>query len=323
MNVNIAHLAEFHLDGHPDDPGRLRLDELQTLFRLCARHSDDRLLLVPAEEGVKYLGNASPGEDPGHWMYFFPRPTYFAWVRDPSQPRVEDVASYGRVHRVASKDEMAALLATESGVAWTSHPRIKASYATPDALRDEPYLGDGRWLGATWKAMPADLSHDRLGARSLDVLDDMNLWGKGRKLVFGEVDVFEVDPSHELWGHANVNYVRLPAVPGFGDFSAIVDVLRRGDLFVTTGEIVLRDVRARRAGVSADVAWTFPLAFAEVVWGDGAGVRRARAVELPHGEHGRARIDVPADLSRAQWARLEVWDVARDGAFTQPLDVAR
>ena len=56
--------------------------------------------------------------------------------------------------------------------------------------------------------MPADLSHDRLGRRALDLLDDMANWGQKKQLL-GEVDVFKIDHTHELYGHMNINYVRL------------------------------------------------------------------------------------------------------------------
>ena len=62
--------------------------------------------------------------------------------------------------------------------------------------------------------MPADLSHDRLGRRVLDLIDDMANWGQ-RKYVLGEVDVFKLDHTHELYGHMNVNYVQLDRVPAF------------------------------------------------------------------------------------------------------------
>ena len=40
MNVNIVHLAEFHGDGHPRDPGPLRLPEMAAMFDECRRLSD-------------------------------------------------------------------------------------------------------------------------------------------------------------------------------------------------------------------------------------------------------------------------------------------
>src|SRR5205807_4333625 len=95
----------------------------------------------------------------------------------------------------------------EKGLAWTAHPRIKASSWTPDIFRHEDFYLSDRWLGAAWKAMPADLLRQRLGERALDLLDDMANWGQ-KKYLPGEVDVFKLDHTHELYGAMNVNYVR-------------------------------------------------------------------------------------------------------------------
>ena len=58
MGVSMVHLAEFHGDGHPQDPGPLRLPELQAMFDECRRLSDRELLLIPGEEANVYLGSA-------------------------------------------------------------------------------------------------------------------------------------------------------------------------------------------------------------------------------------------------------------------------
>ncbi len=78
MNVDAVHLAEFHGDGHPQDPGPLRLPELEAMFAECRRLSDDELLLLPGEEANVHLGLPAPGRHPGHWIYLFPRPV--AWI---------------------------------------------------------------------------------------------------------------------------------------------------------------------------------------------------------------------------------------------------
>ena len=36
-------------------------------------------------------------------------------------------------------------------------------------------------------------------------------WGEA-KYVLGEVDVFKLDHTHELYGHMNVNYIRLDPI---------------------------------------------------------------------------------------------------------------
>ena len=212
MGVSMVHLAEFHGDGHPQDPGRVRLAELQAMFDECRRLSDEHLLLIPGEEANVYLGLPQPGRHAGHWLYFFPRPVYWTMTRGAGQPFREEDPRLGPVYHVGSRADMLKLLEVEDGLAWTAHARIKASSWTPDIYRKEDFFLSDHWLGAAWKAMPADLSHDRLGRRVLDLLDDMANWGN-RKYVLGEVDVFKLDHTHELYGHMNINYVRLDRTP--------------------------------------------------------------------------------------------------------------
>ena len=149
---------------------------------------------------------------------------------------------------------MQRLLAEESGLGWTAHPRIKASSWTPDIFRHEDFYLSDRWLGAAWKAMPADLSHDRLGRRALDLLDDMANWGQ-EKYLPGEVDVFKIDRTHELYGHMNVNYVRFDGdrLPSFDQgWRPVLDGLRAGRFFVSTGEVLIPEftVKGRPSGAA-------------------------------------------------------------------------
>src|SRR4029077_19334959 len=133
--------------------------------------------------------------------------------------------------------DMMDLLKREKGLAWSAHPRIKASSWAPDVFRNEEFYRADYWLGGAWKAMPADLSRPRLGERALDLLDDMANWGQ-RKYLLGEVDVFRVKPHYELYGHMNVNYLKLNALPRFDDgWQPVLEALRRGRFFVSTGEV--------------------------------------------------------------------------------------
>ena len=53
MGVNIVHLGEFHGDGHPKDPGPLRLPEMKAMFDECQRWSDERAAArCPAKRGT-------------------------------------------------------------------------------------------------------------------------------------------------------------------------------------------------------------------------------------------------------------------------------
>ena len=65
--------------------------------------------------------------------------------------------------------------------------------------------------------------------------------------------------------------------------------------------------------------WTFPPAFAEVIWGDGGGVRRRRVDLSEHPPFSGVDLRVRVDLKGAKWVRLEAWDVAANGAFSQPV----
>jgi hypothetical protein len=336
MGVEMVHLAEFHGDGHPQDPGPLRLTELQAMFNECRRLSDDQLLLIPGEEAnAPYLGLPQPGKHPGHWMYLFPRPVYWTMKRAARQPFVEEKSPYGRVYHVGRRGDMMDLLEQESGLAWNAHPRIKASSWTPDIFRQEDFYLSDHWLGGAWKAMPADLSHDRLGRRVLDLLDDMANWGQ-KKYVLGEVDVFKLDHTHELYGHMNINYVQLEPdrLPQFDEgWQPVVDGLRAGRFFVTTGEVLIPEFTVKgqpsgstiaikpgdRPEVRVGLRWTFPLRFVEVVSGDGTQVYRERIDCSDTGSFDRRTLRLTPKLTGRTWVRVEAWDVAANGAFTQPV----
>lgn len=221
----------------------------------------------------------------------------------------------------------------ENGLMWTAHPRTKGSYGFPDRYRDEAFFQSPRFLGAGWKHMPADYSQPRLGKRALDVLDDMSNWGKPKYLL-GEVDVFKILPSHELYGHMNINYVKLDKIPRFDDgWQPLLDSLQNGRFFVSTGEVLMPEftVGGKESGqtlrlddsaaaeVRARLEWTFPPAFAEIVWGNGTTVHRRR-VELDGDEAFSGRLlRIAVDLKGAKWVRLEAWDIAANGAFSQPV----
>jgi hypothetical protein len=306
------------------------------MFAECRRLSDNRLLLLPGEEISGVLGLAQPGRHPGHWMCLFPRPVTWIINRGAGQPFAEQDPNDGTVYRVGGRDDMVRLLEREHGLAWTSHPRIKASSWTPDIFRNEDFYKADFWLGAAWKAMPIDLSLPRLGERALDLLDDMDNWGPKKYLV-GEVDVFKIDHTHELYGHMNVNYLRLDRVPRFDDgWPGVLDALRAGRFFVTTGEVRVCDftIGGKASGETLAVApgdrpvlrmsldWTFPLRFAEVVAGDGAGVHRERIDLAETGPFGARTLTLTPDLAGRKWVRVEAWDIAGNGSFTQPVWLA-
>jgi hypothetical protein len=322
--VDIVHLAEFHVAHTPEFVAE-RLPQLKTLHAECRRLSGERFLLLPGEEPNVYLG--------GHWISLFPRPVY--WLLHPPEgaPFERAVEGVGTVYAVRSAADVLRLMEKENGLMWTAHPRTKSSYGYPDRYREEAFYRSERFLGAAWKALPADLSQPRLGKRALDLMDDMANWGP-RKYVLGEVDVFQVLPTHELYGHMNINYLRLDKLPRFDDgWQPVLDALRGARFFVSTGEVLLPEFRVggkesgqvlkltggTTAEVTARLEWTFPPAFAEIIMGDGTRVWRKRVDLDEHGAFSGTDLRLSADLKGAKWVRLEVWDVAANGAFSQPV----
>lgn len=321
MGVDSVHLGEFHLG---DNELRVadRLTRLKVLHEECARLSTPDFLLLPGEEPNVHLG--------GHWMSFFPRPVYWTLDRPSGAPFVEEKPGFGKVYHVGSADDVLKMMEAERGLMWTAHPRIKASQNFPDEYREKPFFKSDRFLGGAWKAMPADNSLPRLGTRVLDLLDDMNQWG-ARKHTPGEVDVFLINEDSEMYAHMNVNYLRLNRLPRFEDgWTPILDALRGGHFFTTTGEILVPSckigsvesggtTKARPTTLEADLKWTFPLRFAEIVSGDGTRVERQRIDLGDTRAFGTRRLRVPVDLTGKKWVRFEVWDIAANGAFTQPV----
>lgn len=323
--VNIVHTAEFHYAEAASAPDDVRLNLLKTMHAEFERLSDDELLVLPGEEPNVHLG--------GHWMSLFPKPVYWTHERSKDQPLVEKLEPFGTVYHVGSPEDVLELMEKENGLMWTAHPRIKGSKNFPDKYKDEPFYRSAYFLGAAWKAMPGDLSLPRLGTRSLDLLDDMSNWGD-RKHVVGEVDAFSMEPIHESYGHMNINYLRLDKLPRFKDgWQPVLDALRAGQFFTTTGEVLIPEwtVGGKSGGqqlpgagaeplmLEAQLEWTFPLAYAEVVSGDGKEVFRQR-IELTDTEaFGTRKLKVPVVLQGRKWVRFEVWDIATNGAFTQPV----
>jgi hypothetical protein len=323
--VDIVHLSEFHHGWTPSQKTPERLVMLKVMHEECERLSDQNFLLLPGEEPNVHLG--------GHWISFFPKPVYWVLNRAAGEPFEENMPGYGKVYRVGNPDDVLNLMQKENGLMWTAHARIKSSQDYPDKYRDKLFYQNDHFLGAAWKSMPADLSRPTLGWRVLDLLDDMNQWGQ-RKQVIGEVDVFRVEPDYELYAHMNINYLRLEKIPRYRDgWQPVVNAVRSGEFFTTTGEILIPKftVAGKQSGevisrahhptaeLVAELEWTFPLAFAEIISGNDQTVRRQR-VDLTDTESFSQRtLRLPVDLKNQKWIRFEIWDVAANGAFTQPV----
>ncbi len=315
LGINAAIIMDFHGDGHPSDLTDVRLKELEAYFELCRRHSDSEFLLIPSEEANVHLG--------GHWALIFPKHVYWFMKRPPGTEFRSQDSKYGATYHVGNAAEMLDLVRREGGYMYQTHPRTKGSTGFPDQIRDTEHFRDPRYLGAGWKAMPSDLSSPRLGERTLKLLDDMNNWGLKKRLI-GEVDVFQLDPTHELYAHVNANYVRIAGLPKWQDYGSILEALARGDYFISTGEVLLDEARIEEAApdeivARTTVSYTFPLQMAEIVWGNGSETFRTVFPLETTREFGKSSFEWKVPAKNWKWARLAVWDIAADGAMTNPV----
>ena len=102
----------------------------------------------------------------------------------------------------------------------------------------------------------------------------------------------------------------------------MLDALRAGDYFVTSGEVLLRtglEGSGAKRTYTAEVEWTFPPEFAELVWSDGKRVDRKLIPLTEMAPFGSHKFRIPFDAAQKKWVRFAVWDSAGNGAFTQPV----
>lgn len=71
--------------------------------------------------------------------------------------------------------------------------------------------------------------------------------------------------------------------------------------------------------IEADVEWTFPLEFVEVVWGDGVKTDSQIVPATDQPPMGRHHFSIPFDAPGKKWVRLAAWDSAGNGALVQPV----
>ena len=219
---------------------------------------------------------------------------------------------------------------------------LRARYAILDG---QPLIRDlaVRKAGATWAILGENLKPeyrvvtgvrrmstqqaDPLRAAGVELTPDVI--AKNRWYAFWDAPLFipeppAAGPEDDLYPNFPVNYIKLDRVPGPDeDWSPVLKALRDGEFFVTTGEILIRSYAVEGTGdrrtVTADVEWTFPLSFVEVVWGDGNRIDRQVLPATDVSAFGSRHFSIPFDAKGKAWVRFAVWDSAGNGAFVQPV----
>jgi hypothetical protein len=302
--------------------GGHRLQNLAEYYEAARRHSDTNFLILPDEENTA-------GALGGHTDFVLSHPVYWTTTRDAGQSFVEDDPKYGRVYHVGARDEALEMAKRENMLIFMPHPRSKGSTGYPDAIKDAAHFihENYRGIGFRW-GMGVDGSEARLCEyRCLALLDDMNNWVANLqtppKFAWAISETYQKGPGDDIYANNPVNYVKLDRVPVGDDWSPLVNALKRGEYFWTSGEVLIPKYAVEGSGqqrlVTADVEWTFPLEFVELVWGDGQRTDRQiiSATHLP--AFGRHRFQIPFDATGKKWVRFAAWDAAGNGAFVQPI----
>jgi len=197
----------------------------------------------------------------------------------------------------------------------------------PDMYKDKDYFQSDRFIGGSWESLPVDLSQPRLcEVRCFGVNDDMSNWAPKPKYMLAEGDTYMKAPGDDTYSSFAVNYLKLDKVPLFNEsWAPIVEGIRAGNFFGTTGEILFHNWGIEGAGAksvyTATIEYTFPLEFAELVWSDGAKVDRKIVKLTDTTAFGTKSFRIPFDATGKKWVRFAVWDSAGDGAWLQPVAV--
>jgi hypothetical protein len=320
--INIVGLSDFHGDLRPNDPGIGRYEDQRDYYQASMRASDKNFLVTNWEEPTAYFG--------GHYNVMWPKNVYWTKVRREGQPFTETLPGFGKVYHTGSPADMQALLDAENGYWFHSHPRTKGTTGYPDAILDKAWVKNDRYLGIAFKpAMGDDLSDVRMCQwRCFDAIDKMNnLYantGLKPKYLIADVDTYQKGPEDDTYPNHPINYLKLDRLPGpTEDWTPILQSIRNGDFFVSTGEILIKNYAVEGTGakrtLTADLEWTYPLEFIEVVWGDGKKVDSQIIKATDTTAHGTRKLSIPLDATGKAWVRMSVWDSAGNGAFVQPV----
>jgi hypothetical protein len=326
LGLNIIGLSDFHFELHANDPGPLRLRDQKDYFEATRRASDADFLVTPWEEPSAYFG--------GHYNILFPkRNVYWTKVRQPGQPFSEEVTGYGKVYHTGSAADVQAMMDAEGAYWYHAHPRTKGTTGYPDLIFDKPYVRNDRYLGVAFKpGMGQDNSEARMCEwRCFDVVDTMNNMyassGIGPKRIIADIDTYRKGPEDDTYANFPVNYLKIDKVPGPDeDITPVLKALKDGNFFVTNGEILVKNYSVAGPGakktITADLEWTYPLSFMEIVWGDGKKVDRQIIPATELGPFGTKHVAIPFDAAGKSWVRFAVWDSAGDVGFVQPVWLA-
>src|SRR5262249_48980604 len=130
-----------------------------------------------------------------------------------------------------------------------------------------------------------------------------------------------------IYANVPVNYRHIDRLPSVDDTSPIINAMKRGDYFVSSGEVLISSYSIEGTGdqrtITAEVEWTYPLNFVEVVWGDGQKTDRQIISTTDLAPFGKKKFTIPFNAAGKKGVRFAAWDVATNGVFVQPVRLTK
>lgn len=309
------------------DRGEAFLAAQAEYYDAARRQSDKTFLVMPnvENEGIE-IG--------GHHDLMVSKPVFWLTTRAAGQPLVTEHPKYGKVYNLGGPADLFEMTKLENLIINMPHPRSKGSTGFPDGVKDTHFAqATYEGVGYRW-GMGIDGSETRLCEyRCLGLFDEMTNWYVDRNIPLKHMQAISEarsdigergrPPYDALYANGPVNYLKIDRLPAFDDMSPIINAMTRGDYFVSSGEVLISSYSVEGTGdqrtILADVEWTFPLNFVEVVWGDGKTTDRqiVSTTDLP--AFGKKQFRIPFNAAGKKWVRFAAWDVATNGAFVQPI----
>ncbi len=332
VGINIYGVIDGVRGPARHDRGDGFLQTLDEYYDAAESQSDHNFLVMPSDE------NSTGGRPPflgGHYDIIPSGRLYWKPGREAGEPLIEIHPKYDTVYNLGTPDDMMRMAEIENVLISMPHPQAKRSTGYPDAILEEDHFQHENYfaLGYRW-GMGIDGSAVRLGQyRFLPLWDRTNnaMVSRGKRPKFAlAISEARSDLGHrgkppydDTYGMSPVNYLQLDKVPGVDNMSSVIDVLKAGKYFVTSGEVLIPNYEVTGEGdnrkVVAEIEWTFPLDFIEVVYGDGEKTDRIIKDMRQKAAFGRDIFEIEVTVGKKKWMRFAAWDVAGNGALTQPV----
>lgn len=315
--------CDFWAEGRCDDNKEGRKSDLERYHLTSHYVSTPDFLLVTGEE-IAIMGTDKDKQlIPFHFMIWPSKPMLYSRWRDEDQEFAEKLADGRTYYHLKSAMDVVEMCRRENAFIQMPHPDTKANDGLPYDCKNEPWFTDERWMGFGARMLPADNSVDHMFEGRIDrVWNDINNWAERPRYVMSELDTYtkveESEEDWELFPMTNCTYVQLDEIPSSSNWDVLVNALREGKHFYSTGEVLLENYVIEDEKAVVTISWTFPLAYAECVYSDGEKVESLRIPmndTLPYGRK-TVEFSIPKGM---KWARVFATDIAWNSAFGMPI----